>query len=642
MANYRQAAGSNRSRSTVRIPAIINEHINLFSGAVISNESGKLYNCIVDRYSGDPERTYVTARPSVSLFDKASDTVTLHYDLQTSNFSISDTLTGGSSGATGTVIGLKDQGAYGVVTLTPLTGTFQVGDTLSNGGTSDGTVTVFCDNSKGRGIHYWGTDAARYFVNDTTVYRGNYDTPCAYWTNPTDTEQTPLVSGGEKVYFVEWSSANTDYLFIISPAASQMFIIDATDPLVVINVKDILDDSGLGYTGTGAPFNASDDWDFTGLPVNSILNTDSTANDMCHGAVVLDNYLFLGKKVSAEIYNSNVGDFLKWSALDFLTAERENDALLAIVKSKDHVVALGERTTELMYDAGNQTGSPLVPRQDTFYQQGIVSGECVWTDGDDIYSIGIKPAGDIALYSMKNFQIQETSTSTINSYLRHSRTEATLDLKLTGLSAGGHTYSILTIFNASAEDLITLVFDSYTNLWYQWETVISGLTNFPLVSWSTRTPETPVTAEGIFSNGDLFFMADDFEPIDTTSNTAYFSGQYNTGGTYSISTVAVGNIDSQNISMRITLPNIELDTTSRKFMHSINYVGSMTPSSQTLIVEWSDDDGITWYSGTIDTNTRTTINRLGSFERRRFRLTYGGSDQLRLEALEASVTMGSA
>jgi len=165
------------------------------------------------------------------------------------------------------------------------------------------------------------------------------------------------------------------------------------------------------------------------------------------------------------------------------------------------------------------------------------------------------------------------------------------------------------------------------------------------MDWSIRTPEVPVTAEGILCNGDLIFTNDNFIPIDSTSTVAYFAQQYqlNLVNGYSASTVtAAGGIVSANIVTKALITNIEVDTNNRKFLHSLEYVGNKPVNSQSLLIEWSDDEGQNWFSSTIDINTRTQINRLGSFDRRRFRMTYSGDEQIRMEALDATYSQGIA
>ena len=506
-------------------------------------------------------------------------------------------------------------------------------------------VKVFSDvsadapsaSAKGRGMHYWSANNTRYFVNDGTIYKDTYDTPLTVAT--VGGSATVMTSGTEKVYFAEWSSAYNDYLFIIVPESNQTFVIQATDVAAVgdeepINLTDV---AAVGTTGTGTPFHASETWDLAGWE-------DVVSNGMAHGAAELDQYLFLAT-TTGRIYNSNVDNYLHWEAIDFLTAERENDDLLYLDKHKDHIVAFGSKSTELMYDAANATGSPLTPRKDIYHNIGIVSGQDAWRNGDDIYFLGMKPSGAFHMYTLRDYQLAEDSTSTIDSYLKHGKTEASLYTVLSGFSTGNHTYAILTVFDSVNVPQISLVYDNSSRMWYEWETTIVNNTKFPLMSWSTRTPDDVVTSEGIFSNGDIFFIEDNFVPIDGTSLLgAYFSEDYTTPldavTGYSASSLSSGEFS--NIQLKVQIANYDFDSSDTKFMSNLKYVGNRTDDAQTLSVEWSDDNKVSWESATIDTSIREQINRLGSFERRAFRLTYQGDEQVRAEAVEVTYTQGTS
>ena len=574
MANYKGAgSATGKGKVSVRVPLITDEHIDEFTGATINSRSGLLYNGIVDRYSGDKERVYITQRPAVNIF-------------------------------------------------------------------SDSSADAPSSEGKGRGMHFWSANDTRYFVNGSVVYKDTYSTPCAVAT--VGGSATAMVTGTGKVYFAEWTSAYNSYLFIIVPESDQLFVIQNTEVTAIgdndlINMTDV---AAVGTTGTGAPFHASETWDLAGWN-DVVLAANGT---QAGGAVELDNYLFLATK-SGRIYNSNVDNYLHWEAIDFITAERENDFLVYIDKHKDHVVGFGTKSIELFYDAANATASPLSTRKDIYFNIGMVSTETAWRDGNDIYFLGMKPNGDFHMFTLKDYQLEEDSTSTIDSYMRHGRLEADLYTVLSGFSTGNHVYALLTVFNSTAVPQLTLVYDAAIKMWYEWETTLVDQTHFPLISWSTRTPETPVTAEGIFSNGDIFYVEDNFVPIDQVSLLgAYFAADYTTPldavTGYSASSAAAGS--TSIIALKVEVANIEFDSADRKFMHSCKYVGNQTTNAQTINVAWSDDDKVTWNSGTIDVQSKTQVNRLGSFERRAFRLTYTGDEQIRAEALEITFSQGSS
>src|SRR3546814_13509956 len=70
----------------------------------------------------------------------------LSYDAEVTPFTEGDTLTGGTSGATGTIVRAIDNGATGVIWLRDVTGTFEDNETITDeiggSGTTNGVDSV--------------------------------------------------------------------------------------------------------------------------------------------------------------------------------------------------------------------------------------------------------------------------------------------------------------------------------------------------------------------------------------------------------------------------------------------------------------------------------------------------------------------
>ena len=573
MAKWSHTSSSSKSRTTARIPVISNEHINAFTGEAISNYSGAISNGIVDAYSNEPERTYVTNRPAITVTDDAS--------------------------------------------------------AIQNP-----------SNDSGRGVYHWGIRGDTFIVNNNTVYINDYTSTCNVYGNGTG-----LLAGTERVYFQEWSSPFESYLFIINPEGNQIFCIRNTDSAnQIINLKDSVNQTGaIGEAPFDLETGGDGGWDFGWLP--------QYQNDvLCHGSVSLDSYLFLGCK-SGNIYNSKVDNWLKGdSTYNVVSAERDTDKLLYIEKTKDHIAAFGEQSIELFYDAGNESpSSPLGNREDIAYRTGILNGQCGWADGDVIHFIGIKPSGDIALYTLNDFNLNERVNTTLSSYFRESRRDgnvsSNLDIAISGFSAGGHTYCVITLYQGGTSNpLRSIVYDTYTDKWYEWSTSILGIQQFPLIDWSIRTPENPVIAQGIMRNGDVFKVSTDLEPVDKAElGNYYFLEDYMEDTGVAATDYMVGYVEyiaSNNIAMQVLIDAFDGLSAEDKFMHSLEYIGNATPSDQILHVEWSDDDGVTWRSSDLNIKKRYQINRMGSFKRRRFRMSYSGNDTVRIEAIDVTFTQG--
>lgn len=75
--------------------------------------------------------------------------------------------------------------------------------------------------------------------------------------------------------------------------------------------------------------------------------------------VFLDGYLFLAKRDTGDIYNSNLDNPALWTAGDFISSEIYPDDIKALLKIENYILAVGTEGSEFFYDAANSTASPL-------------------------------------------------------------------------------------------------------------------------------------------------------------------------------------------------------------------------------------------------------------------------------------------
>lgn len=452
--------------------------------------------------------------------------------------------------------------------------------------------------TKGRGIYWWSTKGTKYFMNDNVIYKNNYATPCSLYGG-----DTAITSGSDKVYFREWSSANEDYLFITDPENDNIYVIASSADTTVINISD-------RTSGTGAPFHASDSWDFDAI------NAAIAASSLVDGAVALDTYLFLGTK-DGKIYNSGVDDWLNWNALGVVTAERAPDNLFFIGKQQDEVVAIGGASIEIFYDNANEApASPLSNRTDVAHRLGAAFGQTCWELGDTIYFMGLDEGGDLTPMSLTNRALTKHSNPTLQSFLWMTRYISDLDMIAHGFTVGGHVYYVLTSLEAGVAKT-SMVYDASTDIWSEWQTTVNSTTNFQLIGFMRRAAQNDNRPFGMFRNGDLWLPADSKVPYDIVD-----------GGS------------NVNIPLTVTTGPFDAGTSDDKYMHSLNYVGNQVASAQNMTLEWSDDDGATWLSQTIDLADRTQINRMGKFVSRRFRYTITGTQYVRIEGLDVTFSQG--
>lgn len=462
------------------------------------------------------------------------------------------------------------------------------------------SIDVFDDASanvadaRGRAIYYWADAEDLYLINNGTIYKNSHATTVS--TSPT--------AGTKKCKFIE--------------AGGKLVLLDA--------------ENNQGFTIT------------TGDVVTEITDTDfppkqTPAVGLAYGGASLDTYLFvLGE--DGVIYNSAVNDPTTWAALDYLEAERSPDGGQYLGKHHDNIVVYGVTTIEFFYDSANSSGSPLSRRQDLAYQIGCISGESVWEEGDRSFFVGTDFSGSLRVYSLENFGIKKVSISSIDSLLTQAITKEGYSVNGCGFSASGHTYYVLNLYTTPSDiqATTTLVYDDATGIWGDWETTLNGLSKFPLMDWSIRSGIQPRYGEGILFNGDMISINDNFNPQDTLLASTYVTTGYVTTG-YVLS----GSETGTAINLKIRTGQNDMGSDITKTLPNIRPVGDLTSSSSNLTVKWAKENNSSFNAGTaIDTSVFQRVNRIGKFRRINFELDYSGTEQLRLEALEANMKAGKS
>ena len=117
------------------------------------------------------------------------------------------------------------------------------------------------------------------------------------------------------------------------------------------------DGSSIGYTITASTDTLTQisDAQFTGLEF----------------VVFVDSYFIYNTPDGTTMYATASNDGTSVDALDVLTAEYNPDKLKALIDNKREVWALGERSTEVYYNAANAVGHPFSTRDGAAVDQGI-------------------------------------------------------------------------------------------------------------------------------------------------------------------------------------------------------------------------------------------------------------------------------
>ena len=505
----------------IRLPVVVDTHINKFSGGTITELESGIYNGVIENRQGIP---YLTQRPSFDIFEDAGTHVA---------------------------------------------------------------------DARGRGIYYWEDGSALYIVNNDNLYKASQSTSIS----------SALTAGTKKCYFFVLGTL----LILVNPENSEAFTINTGD-----TVTEITD---------------------TDFPPK-----DTPSKNLAAGGAVLDQYLFV-MTTEGVIHNSALSDPETWGALDFITAEIEEDGGKYLGKHHNHLAAMGVSTIEFFYNARNITGSPLARREDVSFNIGCASGESVWEEGDRLFFVGTNYSGALGAYVIENFQIRKISNTTIDSLLTESIARNSYSAVGSGMSGQGHTYYALTLYTtpSDVDPETTLVFDDTAGLWYEWETTINDIVKFPLVSWTKRLGDTVRYGEGILSNGDLISLKDNRSPQDTLLGSVYVVADYVDTGY-----VEESSDNGTAFTMKLRTGMYDGGTNRYKYPESLRFVGDRTPNSQTLTIKWANENNDSFNTGrSQDTSINSKEHRLGRFQRRNHELEYTATDLLRLEGLEMVLGVGN-
>ncbi len=449
-------------------------------------------------------------------------------------------------------------------------------------------LNELASTARGRAIYFWDLNNVLYILNDDTIYKNTYSGAIG----------TTITSGTTKCIFLQLNTL-----------------------LVLLNPDD-----NKGYT-----INTAD-------TVTQLAG--SFPSNIAHGGAILDGYLFV-MDTDGVIWNSDLNDASTFSAGNSIDAEREEDGGVYLGKHHDHLVALGERTTEFFYDNANPTNSPLNRREDLAYTIGCADGNSVWEEGDITVFIGSELSTGLQVYVLENFQLKVISTGPLGALLTQALTRDDYGAFGSGFSANGHKFYLLTLHTTPSDITteVTYVYDFSSGLWHEWETNVNSLTNFPVIDWSIRAGQSVRSGTGILSNGDIVIVNNDYTPQDTIGANVYVTPATYFEAGYITDTGGSG----LNYTMKIRFGQFDGDTNDNKFMHYLRPRMNKTPSSQVLTLTWSDEDNQNFITGgTIDTQYQHgDLHRCGRFYRRNVELVYAGTEQLWIESLEAKIQFGT-
>ena len=302
-----------------------------------------------------------------------------------------------------------------------------------------------------------------------------------------------------------------------------------------------------------------------------------------------------------------LNDTTSWTdLLNRLTAQIEADGGVALTKQLVYVLALGQWSTEVFYDALNATASPLGPVQGAKINYGCANQDSLQELDGILFWAATNRSASAQILMLENLKPQIISTKPIERLLGEVSFAAGNVFSFT-LKYEGHRFYGITL---KAEN-VTLVYDLVDKLWAQWTD--SAGNYWPIVSTTFNSSLGRILQHE--TNGKLYLM-----------DAEYFTD------------------DGAMITVDVYTPNFDGGVRRRKQLSMLEFIGDQTPGS-TLQVRSNDWD----YAASRWTNFRRVdlslqkpiLTNNGTFMRRAYHLRHQCNTRLRLQAIELQMDLGT-
>lgn len=398
---------------------------------------------------------------------------------------------------------------------------------------------------------------------------------------------------------------------------------------------------------------------YDGTTLTKVTDADYPANTVPGVAYI--NGRIVVMEPDGTISHSDEDNFPAWDALNFVTAAFEPDGGVALARNAEYVVALGEYTTELYWDAQNPTGSILSVVPNSTLMIGCANGLSVQQVEDGLIWVaqqrGLGGSTMLARFVvvLKGTAYEKASTVDMNKVLTNS--------SMGNVSSGmvtiaGHEFYVLTLHDES----LTLALDLKEGSWAQWTlgtagTAISISTLTQSGGFATATATAhgladgdPVTVSGANEAGynltvnitrvDANIFTYPVAAATATPATGTITAANWTYGVFDVVAAcrvgdqqllqrrvdgSVNYIDLSNltdlgapIDSLIRTPIFDGGTNKRKTQTDAELIGDLV--SSTALIRWSDDDYRSFSAyRRLDLNVdRPKTTRGGRFKRRAY------------------------
>jgi len=346
------------------------------------------------------------------------------------------------------------------------------------------------------------------------------------------------------------------------------------------------------------------------------------------GTVWLDGTTYVMDR-DAYIYGSALNDPQSWNSLNKIQAQIEPDTGIAIARQLSYLIAFKQWSTEVFYNAGNATGSPLARQTGSKLNYGCYNARTVVDIDGTLFWLAQTRSGVLSVVCMTNLSVKVISTPAVERIIRKWGESGSQFFYAYTLSIGGHAFYILTVgTSTTAATSNTFVYDVAIDYWYQWTAADGSFWPFSHSAAGIRSAATGIVfmyLQGA-TNGNIATV--------TPADPVFLDG-------------------SGTITMDIITPNFDGQTRRKKYLKILDIVADQTtigndsvdtryPANK-LNIRFSADDYNTWSNfRTVDLNERRPrLYNCGTFVQRAYHFQHKANAPVRLRAVEMQIEEGT-
>lgn len=325
----------------------------------------------------------------------------------------------------------------------------------------------------------------------------------------------------------------------------------------------------------------------------------------------IDGYLVLVKSDTDDMYNSDLEDPTVWTPGSFLTSELYPDKIKCLTKMSNYLVALGETTIEMFFDAGIASGSPFQRNDSAVQQMGTTAPDTVVSSDGEVLYVGTTGNGGMTVWKLRGFETEEIGSPMIRQHLTTQAANLPQAFAFTVRTNGRKFYVLSTTTR-------TFVYDLESKCWHEWTT---GNSTTPFFGkYSCDHPDGYPRVQHP-TNGSILALH------DTTAH------EYTASGTYT------------TMYVELVTDKMDFGSNNRKTCGRISVLGYIPDGGSNLPmhIAWSDDDYRSWTSAR-DVNLAAdlpALTQLGTFRRRAWKFAYQQPYPLRLDGFEVDINIGT-